>query len=66
MPLGCSIAQHCPCATSRLGQAWKNHGEYVTCIQSQADRFANENGIGSNDIGPIVSTAAKSGCGSKK
>src|SRR5712692_2060500 len=31
---GCSIDQLCPCRGS-----WKNHGEFVDCVASQASRF---------------------------
>lgn len=33
---GCSLAQLCPCAGPAPGQAWRNHGQYVSCVARRA------------------------------
>jgi hypothetical protein len=60
---GCSIAQYCPCAHRQEGDAWKNHGAYVTCVAQVAEDFVAEQRISGAAKGATVSTAARSGCG---
>ncbi|MGR5067613.1 hypothetical protein [Vibrio alfacsensis] len=60
--IGQSIDLECPCG-GISGKQWKNHGEYVACIATEANSLIKR-GIGSpKDIGEIKSKAAQSQCG---
>lgn len=58
---GCSIAQLCPC-----GNAWKNHGSYVSCVAHAAEDFLAAGLITEAEKDAVVSAAAQSECGNKK
>ena len=64
---GCSGEQlvdlNCPCD---IEPAWKNHGEYVSCVAHAAKDQLAAGLITEVEKGAIVSTHAKSGCGKKK
>lgn len=49
------VGESCPCSGPTSERAWKNHGEYVSCV-AKATR-------GRLNAGSIVSTAARSSCG---
>ncbi len=55
---GCSIAQYCPAAGPAVGGYWRNHRQYVACVQQQARLFVNA-GLISATQGRAVVTAAK-------
>jgi hypothetical protein len=55
---GCSIEQLCPC-----DGPWKNHGEYVKCVEGVASVFLQEGRITEAQRRGIVEGAASSGCG---
>ncbi len=65
--LGCSLAQLCPCAGPR-GQsvAWRNHGQYVSCVAHSANAFVQQGLLSSTEHGAVVSAAAQSSCGVKR
>lgn len=64
---GCSGEQlvdvDCPCDTE---PAWKNHGEYVSCVAHAAEEQLEAGLITQADKDAIVSARAKSGCGKKR
>jgi choice-of-anchor C domain-containing protein len=62
---GCSIAQLCPCAGPVAGGAWKNHGQYVSCVSRTSSDFIEAGLLSSSAHGQIVSDAAQSTCGKK-
>jgi len=51
----------CPC-----DNAWKNHGEYVSCVAHAVEDQVAAGLISQTEKGAIVSERAKSGCGKKK
>jgi len=55
---GCSIAQLCPCDGD-----WKNHGEYVQCVQDRAAEFYHAGLITREQRQQFARDAAKSRCG---
>jgi hypothetical protein len=55
---GCSIDQLCPCAA-----AWKNHGEYVSCVAHTTNDFVAAGLLTGADKGLIQNAAARSSCG---
>jgi hypothetical protein len=60
---GCSISQLCPCEHPIVGDEWKNHGAYVSCVAHTAKAFSAMGLIAEGERGAIVSTAAQSNCG---
>jgi len=64
---GCSISQRCPCdGPPNLDVAWKNHGQYVTCVGKHALRFVVRNLITRAEKPAVVSNASHSTCGKRK
>jgi hypothetical protein len=64
---GCSLVQSCPCKGPRgTSRAWKNHGEYVSCVTQTANNLARAGLITGSEKGSITSEAAQSTCGGKK
>lgn len=55
---GCSIEQLCPCR-----KEWKNHGEYVGCVNKAATGFQREGFITGATQRGIMQAAAGSDCG---
>ena len=53
-----TIADLCPC-----NAPWKNHGEYVRCVQTAAKVLAEEGLISEGERKAIVKEAAQSDCG---
>ena len=63
---GCSIAQLCPCAGPRgSSEAWRNHGQYVSCVARTSSTFVELGLISEAHKGEVVSSAAQSSCGAK-
>ena len=61
---GCSIAQLCPCAGPRgTTQAWKNHGQYVSCVAKSSQSFVQQGLITAAQKDAITSAAGQSSCG---
>jgi hypothetical protein len=57
---GCSIPQICPC-----DGPWKNHGEYVSCVDSALDEFLEHGWITEEQRREMHRAAAQSECGKK-
>ncbi len=57
---GCSVADTCPCNAN-----WKNHGQYVKCVNKTTKTFIELGLIEEAQFDEIVSEAAKSSCGRK-
>jgi hypothetical protein len=55
---GCSVSDLCPCT-----KAWKNHGEYVSCVSKTVQDFVKANLMNKESGESLVSTAAKATCG---
>ena len=58
---GCSIDQLAPCEGP-----WRNHGQYMAAVAQAAGQFLAEGLISDKEKDALISTAAKSACGSKK
>jgi hypothetical protein len=54
------VPEICPC-----NAAWKDHGQYVSCVASEVDRFVTEGFIATAQRGGLVSFAARESCGRK-
>jgi hypothetical protein len=54
-----------PCSGPASGGTWKNHGQYVSSVAHAAQDLAEEGCISQQEIGKIVSDAARSDCGKK-
>ena len=62
---GCSIDQLAPCDGPASGGSWKSHGQYVSAVAQAAEAFLEQGLITSDQADQIVSSAARSSCGSK-
>jgi hypothetical protein len=63
---GCSLAQLCPCTGPRgTTVAWKNHGQYVSCVAKSAESFVAQGLIAKVEKDALVSAVARSTCGGK-
>jgi hypothetical protein len=60
------IDQLVPCSGPASGGTWKNHGQYVSSVAHAAQSLANQGCISQQEIGQIVSEAARSSCGKSK
>jgi hypothetical protein len=58
---GCSIDQLAPCEGP-----WRNHGQYVSAVARAASEFLAEGLISKEEKDALMSTAAKSSCGSRR
>jgi hypothetical protein len=54
-----------PCSGPASGGTWKNHGQYVSSVAHAAQSLANQGCISQQEIGQIVSEAARSNSGKK-
>jgi hypothetical protein len=52
------VPEICPCKA-----AWKNHGEYVSCVAREVGRFVEEGFVAAAERGGLVSLAARESCG---
>ncbi len=57
------IDQLVPCSGPASGGTWKNHGQYVSSVAHVAQSLADQGCISQQEIGQIVSDAARSSCG---
>jgi hypothetical protein len=57
------VNQLVPCDGPASGGTWKNHGQYVSSVAHEAQSLANQGCISQQEIGQIVSEAARSNCG---
>ena len=55
---GCSVFDVCPC-----GGAWKNHGEFMKCVERATVEFVMQGLMSEAERGRLISEAARSGCG---
>lgn len=65
-PNGCSIDQLVPCAGPATGGKWKTHGDYVSAVAREAEKFLAAGLITQVQKDAIVAAAAKSPCGGRK
>jgi hypothetical protein len=60
----------CPCAgkTSPSGEvtAWKNHGQYVSCVTRERNRLAKQLGLSKSCVRQTTRCAARSTCGKRE
>jgi len=63
---GCSITDLCPCDHPLGALKWKNHGDYVSCVDSTSAAFVAAGIITQAEGDAVVSDAALSLCGIKK
>ncbi|MBI5610748.1 MAG: thrombospondin type 3 repeat-containing protein [Deltaproteobacteria bacterium] len=63
---GCSVAQLCPCAGPRgTTLAWKNHGQYVECVEKSLNTLMKKKIITHKAEENIKQAAEQSDCGKK-
>jgi hypothetical protein len=63
---GCTVAQLCPCAGPRGStQAWKNHGQYVECVEKSLNTLKKKKLISHKAEERLEDAAGKSDCGKK-
>jgi hypothetical protein len=60
---GCSIDQIAPCSGPSSGEAWKNHGQYVSAVARAATLFREQGLISASQAAELVDQAAQSDCG---
>jgi len=60
---GCAVNQVCPCQAPLGRTAWRNHGEYVTCIGNAAREFVDQGLITDRDASRMIQEAAQALCG---
>jgi hypothetical protein len=61
---GCSIDELCPCSGPSGGQdAWRSHGDYVSCVAQRGQRFRSLGLIDQRELAELVREAAQSRCG---
>ena len=59
------VQQACPCEGPVSGGAWKNHGQYISCVAKAADAALQNGQITEDQKDSIVEEAAQSSCGKK-
>ena len=59
---GCSVRQLVPCDGPLSGR-WNNHGEYISTIVKTVKSFFAQDHISEEEVGAIVSRAARNDCG---
>jgi hypothetical protein len=57
------IDAKCPCNKTASGISWKNHGEYIKCVNEAIKELIDKKIITNKDKGEYTSAAAKSNCG---
>lgn len=63
---GCSISQRCPCdGPPDDDVAWKNHGQYVSCVAHHSIRFWRRSLITNAERKAVRKSAAQSTCGKR-
>jgi len=62
---GCSVADLCPCDADIDGDAWKNHGKYVSCVSHAGEDFVDAGLLTEDEKDAIQSAAGSSSCGHK-
>ena len=55
----------CPCEGPVSGGAWKNHGQYVSCVAKAAEAALTSGQITEDEKDSLVEAAAQSDCGKK-
>ena len=61
--VGAALAAACPCDASSGGQAWKNHGGYVSCVVHFRNDLRKAGCLDDTSKRTIASCAARSTCG---
>jgi DNA-binding beta-propeller fold protein YncE len=59
---GCALVQRCPCAGTRDGEPWRNHGAYVECISAASRSLVGEGVLTRAERGESMRQAARSAC----
>jgi hypothetical protein len=61
---GCSVDQLCPCAgPSGTTRAWKNHGDYVSCVEHSVTAFYRARLLTRPEVQAVQRAAEHSQCG---
>ncbi len=58
-----AVAAACPCDASANGQAWKNHGKYVSCVTRFRNALRKQGCLDAQARRTITRCAARSTCG---
>ncbi len=60
LPVAATVGELCPC-----GGPWKNHGEYVNCVETVSALFVEEGLMSEVERKATIEQAAKSDCGKR-
>lgn len=58
-----AVTTACPCSGPAIGGVWRNHGQYLSCVQRSARQAARQAGIPASGVRGIVRDGARSSCG---
>jgi hypothetical protein len=61
--VGEALGAACPCGADAEGQAWKNHGKYVSCVVRFRNELRKEGCLDAESKRTIARCAARSTCG---
>jgi hypothetical protein len=60
---GSAVAQQCGCSGDGDGAPWRNHGQYVSCVQQALSAAGRDHGRGGSCRQDLFRCASKSVCG---
>ncbi len=61
--VGAALAAACPCEADATGQAWRNHGKYVSCVVRYRNALRKQGCLDADAKRTIARCAARSTCG---
>jgi hypothetical protein len=61
--VGAALAAACPCDANGQGRAWKNHGQYVSCVVRYRNDLRKDGCLDAAAKRTIAKCAARSTCG---
>ena len=61
--VGAALGAACPCDADGQGRAWKNHGQYVSCVVRYRNDLRQQGCLDATAKRTIASCAARSTCG---
>jgi len=61
--VGAALAAACPCGADSTGQAWRNHGQYVSCVVRFRNGLRRQGCLDAETQRTIARCSARSTCG---
>jgi len=58
-----AVAAACPCSGPAIGGVWRNHGQFLSCVNRAARQAARSAGLPAAGMRSIVRDGARSACG---